>query len=82
MPQDEDGRGRIGQYVRHVLDRFLHAKRLRVVAAARDVLMAPDDAADTLEAGEPLPVNRDAVAALKQRLLAREGGRPCVFCHA
>ncbi|KAK9905917.1 hypothetical protein WJX75_008898 [Coccomyxa subellipsoidea] len=73
VPQDEDGHGRIGQYVRHVLDRFLHAKRLRVVAAARDVLMAPDDAADTLEAGEPLPVNRDAVAALKQRLLAREG---------
>ena len=68
MPRDEDGRGRIGQYVRHALDRFLHAKRLRVVAAARDALMAAD--ADTVEAGEPLPANRNAVAALKQRPLA------------
>ncbi|EIE23685.1 hypothetical protein COCSUDRAFT_63210 [Coccomyxa subellipsoidea C-169] len=72
VPRDEDGRGRIEQYVRHALDRFLHAKRLRVVAAARDALMAAD--ADTVEAGEPLPVNRNAVAALKQRLLAGDSG--------
>ncbi|CAL8471952.1 g11494 [Coccomyxa elongata] len=68
VPQDEEGRGRIGQWVRHALDRFLHAKRLRVVTAARDALMAPE-AADTLEAGVALPVNPEAVAALKRAVM-------------
>ena len=69
MLQDEEGRGRIGQWVRHALDRFLHGKRLRVVAAARDALMAPE-VADTLEAGVALPVNPEAVAALKRAVMA------------
>ncbi len=57
VPVDADGRGRIAQYVRHVHDRFLAAKRLALVAAARQLLVAeaPDEA--TSVEGAPLPVN-------------------------
>ncbi len=30
VPVDADGRGRIGAYVRHALDKLLHSRRLKV----------------------------------------------------
>jgi len=46
------------------------------VGAARDLLMVPDQ--DTDIVGTPLPVNPEAVAALKDRLAqGRTGTRPC-----
>lgn len=71
VPLDNDGRGRVQQYLRHALDRFLHAKRLAVVSAARDLLMAPDS--ETVDVGLPLPVNPEA-ASHHQRLASADAG--------
>ena len=67
VPEDGDGHGRITQYARHALDRFLARKRIALVAKARALLVAeaPDEA--TAVEGTPLPVNPDALAALRQR---------------
>ena len=76
MPVDDEGKGRIGQYIANALDKVLRGRRLRIVGAARDVLMAPDQETDIV--GAPLPVNPEAVAALKDRLAqGRPGQRTC-----
>lgn len=68
----------MGQWISHALDRFLHGKRLRVVAAARDVLMAPEAPDATAVVGAPLPINPDAAATLKRRLLSGSGAARAV----
>lgn len=76
MPVNDEGKGRIGQYIANALDKVLRGRRLRIVGAARDVLMAPDQETDIV--GVPLPVNPEAVAALKDRLAqGRPGQRSC-----
>ena len=66
MPVNDEGKGRIQQYVANALDKALRGRRLRIVGAARDILMQPDQ--DTDIVGTPLPVNPEAVAALKERV--------------
>jgi hypothetical protein len=68
---NEEGKGRVGQYIMNALDKVLRGRRLRIVGAARDMLMAPDQETDIV--GAPLPVNPEAVAALRDRLAH---GRP------
>ena len=76
VPVNDDGKGRIHQYVSNALDKALRGRRLKIVGAARDLLMVPDQ--DTDIVGTPLPVNPEAVAALKDRLAqGRTGTRPC-----
>ena len=76
VPVNDDGKGRIQQYVSNALDKALRGRRLKIVGAARDLLMVPDQ--DTDIVGTPLPVNPEAVAALKERLAqGRTGTRPC-----
>jgi hypothetical protein len=61
VPQDAEGRGRIQQYARNALDRFLHSKRLALVSRARDLLMASDQ--ETVLVGMSLPANSEAGSA-------------------
>lgn len=71
---NDEGKGRIRQFVANALDKALHGRRLRIVGAARDILMQPDE--DTDIVGMPLPINPEAVAALKERVAqGRTGAR-------
>ena len=70
----DEGKGRIQQYVANALDKALRGRRLRIVGAARDILMTPDQETDVV--GRPLPVNPEAVAALKERLAQGHTGAP------
>ena len=77
---NDEGKGRIQQYVANALDKALRGRRLRIVGAARDILMQPDQ--DTDIVGAPLPVNPEAVAALKARLAQGRIGDPlCQLFH-
>ena len=79
VPVNEDGKGRIMQFVANALDKALRGRRLRIVGAARDILMQPDQ--DTDIVGAPLPLNPDAVVALKDRMVqGRTGARSCFTC--
>ena len=66
VPVNDEGKGRIQQFVANALDKALRGRRLRIVGAARDILMQPDQ--DTDVVGTPLPINPEAVAALKERV--------------
>lgn len=68
---NDEGKGRIQLYVGNALDKALRGRRLKIVGAARDIVMKPDQ--DTDIVGMPLPVNPEAVAALRERLAQ---GRP------
>ena len=63
---NDEGKGRIQMFVANALDKALRGRRLRIVGAARDILMEPDQ--DTDVVGAPLPLSPEAVAALKERL--------------
>ena len=74
---NDEGKGRIQQYVANALDKALRGRRLRIVGAARDILVQPDQ--DTDIVGTPLPVNPEAVAALRKRVA--EGRTGVSFYH-
>ena len=74
VPVSDEGKGRIQQYVANALDKALRGRRIRIVGAARDILMTPDQETDVV--GRPLPVNPEAVAALRERLAQGHTGAP------
>ena len=74
---NDEGKGRIQMFVANALDKALRGRRLRIVGAARDILMQPDQ--DTDVVGAPLPLNPEAVAAFKERVAqGRTGASSCL----